>query len=62
MGGDAAKDIYKQRAATVELANAQVRNHGFRQFVVRGLEKAKAIALWFALVHNMMCGWRLIEA
>jgi hypothetical protein len=30
--------------------------------VVRGLEKAKAIALWFALVHNMMCGWRLIEA
>ena len=62
MGGDAAKDIYKQRAATVELANAQVRNHGFRQFVVRGLEKAKVVALWFALTHNMMCGWRLLNA
>lgn len=62
MGQDAAKEIYKERAATVELANAQARNHGLTQFVVRGLEKAKAVALWFALAHNMMCGWRLLEA
>ena len=46
----------------MELANAQARNHGLTQFVVRGLEKVKAVALWFALAHNMMCGWRLIEA
>jgi len=46
----------------VELANAQTRNHGLRQFVVRGLEKVKATALWFALAHNMMCGWRLLAA
>ena len=59
MGEDAAKEIYKERAATVELANAQVRNHGLRQFVVRGLENVEAVALWVALAHNMMCGWRL---
>jgi transposase len=62
MGKDAAKEIYKERAATVELANAQTRNHGLRQFVVRGLEKVKATTLWFALAHNMMCGWRLLAA
>ena len=62
MDSDDAKEIYKERAATVELANAQVRNHGLRQFVVRGLEKAKTVALWFALTHNMMCSWRLLEA
>jgi transposase len=62
MGEEAAKEIYKERAATVELANAQVRNHGLRQFVVRGLEKVEAVALWFALAHNMMCGWRLLSA
>ena len=62
MGGDEAKEIYKERAATVECANAQARNHGMTKFVVRGLEKVKAVALWFALAHNMMCGWRLLEA
>ena len=61
MGRDDAKEIYKERAATVECANAQARNRGLTKFVVRGLEKVKAIALWFALAHNMMCGWRLIE-
>ena len=62
MGEDAAKEIYKERAATVELANAQTRTHGLTQFVVRGVEKVTAVALWFALAHNMMCGWRLFEA
>src|ERR1700760_743328 len=62
LGKDAAQEIYKERAATVELANAQTRNHGLRQFVVRGLEKVKATTLWFALAHNMMCGWRLLAA
>lgn len=62
MGEGEAKEIYKDRAATVELANAQVRNHGLRQFVVRGLEKAETVTLWFALAHNMMCGWRLLSA
>jgi hypothetical protein len=62
MAEDAAKEIYKQRAATAECANAQARNRGLTEFVVRGLEKVKVIALWHALTHNMMCTWRLIEA
>jgi hypothetical protein len=27
-----------------------------RQFVVRGLRKVKAVALWYALAHNLMRG------
>jgi transposase len=62
MGEDAAKEIYKQRAATAECANAQARNRGLTQFLVRGVEKVKTVALWHALTHNMICSWRLIEA
>jgi transposase len=62
MAEDAAKQIYKQRAATAECANAQARNRGLTQFLVRGLEKVKIVALWHALTHNMVCSWRLIEA
>ena len=61
-GEDEAKEIYKQRAATAECANAQARNRGLTQFLVRGVEKVKTIALWHALTHNMICSWRLIEA
>jgi hypothetical protein len=61
MGEEEAKEIYKQRAATAECANAQARNRGLTQFVVRGLEKVKVVALWYALTHNMICSWRLIE-
>jgi transposase len=54
MGHPDARDIYKERAATAECANAQARNRGLRQFPVRGLRKVTAIALWFALAHDMM--------
>jgi transposase len=53
MGTDAAKAIYKQRAATAECVNAQARNRGLGQFAVRGLNKIKAVATWFAITHNM---------
>jgi len=53
MATQEAKDIYKQRAATAECVNAQARNRGLRQFPVRGLTKAKAIVLWYALAHNL---------
>src|SRR6478609_5679601 len=49
-----AKEIYKQRASTAECVNAQARNRGLRQFVVRGLEKIRAVMLWFALAHNLI--------
>src|SRR5271155_4750295 len=60
MGGDDAKRIYKERAATAECANAQARNRGLTQFLVRSMDKVKTIALWHALTHNMVCTWRLI--
>ena len=54
MGTEAAKTIYKERAATSECVNAIARNRGLQRFVVRGLAKAKAVLLWFALAHNLM--------
>lgn len=54
MGTDAAKAIYKERAATAECVNAIARNRGLQQFRVRGLKKVKAVLLWFALAHNVM--------
>jgi transposase len=53
MGTAEAKEIYKQRAATAECVNAQARKRGLIQLVVRGLQKVKAIALWFATAHNV---------
>jgi transposase len=54
MASAAAKAIYKERAATAECVNAQARNRGLIQLRVRGQLKAKAIALWHALAHNLM--------
>ena len=51
-----AKAIYRQRAATAECVNALARNRGLQRLPVRGLQKVKAIALWYALVHNVMRG------
>lgn len=60
MASEKAKEIYKERAATVECVNAQARNRGLTRFLVRGIDKVKAVALWHALAHNMACGWRLL--
>jgi transposase len=49
-----AQEIYKERAATAEWTNAMARNRGMQQFLVRGLEKVKAVVLWFALAHNLV--------
>jgi transposase len=54
MATDEAKQMYKERASTAECVNALARNRGLRQFLVRGLTKVKAVALWFVLAHNMM--------
>lgn len=60
MATEEAKAIYRQRAATAEWVNAQARNHGLTRFLVRGIDKAKAVASWHALAHNMLCTWRLV--
>jgi transposase len=53
MGTPEAKETYKQRGATAECVNAQARNRSLQQLTVRGIEKVKSIATWFAIVHNM---------
>jgi Transposase DDE domain len=59
MATEAAKAIYKGRAATAECVNALARGRGMIQLAVRGLVKAKAMALWQALTHDVMRGSRL---
>jgi transposase len=59
MATDSAKTLYKLRAATAECINAIARNRGLHQFRVRGLDKARAVLLWFALAHNLMRGIEL---
>jgi len=52
MGTAEAKQEYKKRASTAEWINAQARNHGMRQFMVRGIAKVLSSTLWYALAHN----------
>jgi transposase len=54
MGTAEGKAIYKLRGATAECVNAISRNRGFQQLRVRGQPKARAVALWFAIAHNVM--------
>ena len=54
MGTPAAAEIYKERAATSECVNAAARNRGLQRFNVRGLAKARCVALWYALAHNLV--------
>lgn len=62
MGTDEAKAIYKKRAQSAEWVNAQARNRGLLRFLVRGLRKARAIVMWFALAHNLVQGLALKRA
>jgi transposase len=50
-----AKTIYKERAATSETVNADLRTYrGLGPFLVRGLRKARCVVLWSALAYNLM--------
>ena len=62
MATEAAQVIYKERAATAECVNAQARNRGLHQLVVRGRQKVYAVLLWFALAHNLLRGAALRQA
>jgi len=53
MGTAEAKEKYKQRSKT-EWPNAECRNRGLQQFLVRGLAKVKAVVLWYVLIHNLL--------
>jgi len=54
MAGEDIKEIYKQRAATAECVNALARNRGLQRLPVRGLGKVRAVAMLYALAHNLM--------
>lgn len=53
MGRPESQQIYRERASTAEWVNALARNRGLQQFRVRGLKKVKAVAMWYAIVHNL---------
>jgi transposase len=55
MNREQAKEIYKQRASTSETINADLRTfRGMSPFAVRGIAKATCVALWSALVYNIL--------
>ena len=55
MGSEEGKRIYKERASTSETVNADLRAHrGLDRLRVRGLPKAKSVALWMALAYNLV--------
>jgi transposase len=55
MGSNEAKQIYKERAPTIERVNADVRTYRtMDRMLVRGTKKVRCIALWNALAFNLM--------
>jgi transposase len=55
MGTPEAQAIYHQRASTCETVNADLRTwRGLSRFMVRGLRKVQCMALWSALMYNVM--------
>ncbi|PWF79656.1 IS1182 family transposase [Kocuria rosea] len=61
MASEPGKAQYKLRSIC-ECIHARWRNWGLRQLTVRGLEKVRAVALWFVLTNNVLQGHRLYSA
>jgi len=59
MGTELGQAIYRWRCQTAEWVNALCRNRGLWQMPVRGLRKSKAVALLYALSHNLRQALRL---
>lgn len=55
MGTEAAKTIYKLRAATSETVNGDLRTYrGLDRFLVRGIPKVRCVVMWSAIAYNLM--------
>lgn len=55
MASKEGQEIYKQRAATSETVNADLRTYrGLAPFTVRSLNKIECVTLWCALAYNLM--------
>jgi transposase len=63
MGTPEAKEIYKERAATIETINAELKTErGLTPFRVRGMSKVRCVTLWCALAYNVMhFGWQMMS-
>ncbi len=63
MGTPEAKEIYKQRAATIETVNGELKmERGLKPFRVRGVSKVRCVSLWCALAYNVMhFGWQMLS-
>jgi transposase len=56
MGTAVAKLIYRLRCQTAEWVNALCRNRGLWQMPVRGQPKCRAVAVLYAIAHNIIQG------
>jgi transposase len=55
MGTAEAKEIYKERASTIETVNGELKElRGLDRFRVRGLSKALSVVLWCVLAYNIV--------
>lgn len=54
-------DAYKHRCSTAEFSNAQTKNHGFNEVLVRGLKKVLGMANLHAIANNIMRYFDLIK-
>jgi transposase len=55
MSSEEGKQIYKQRAATAETVNADLKTwRGLDRLLVRGLTKVVTVTLWSAITYNLM--------
>jgi hypothetical protein len=61
MATQAGQEVFGLRKR-IERINAHLKNHGFGFIAVRGLIKAKVVALWYALANNLMAAHRLRTA
>jgi transposase len=61
MASEAGQAQYKSRAIC-ECIHARWRNWDLRQLTVRGIEKVRAVVLWYALANNVIQGHRLATA
>jgi transposase len=61
MASEAGKAQYKDRTIC-ECIHARWRNWDLRQVTVRGIEKVRAVVLWYALANNVLEGHRLATA
>lgn len=52
------REVYKQRASSVETVFGQMHGRGLNDFLLRSLKKASAEWSLFCTTHNLLKAWR----